>query len=258
MSERADNRWRGLLDPVNRSDQLPPERVFDPSRYLATNSNVGSGYNTLAQVLAQGQSPRVGQYYSPDNFRDPNRQLGNLFQYAPRQVTSQVGNNVPNNWQQEWQEWLRNRGVGRPREGGDGGNTGGTGGNTGGNAGGDAGGNAGNANWMDWLKINYPGVDWSNIGNVIGNGPQSVNSSMGNADPRMGQSNSSMGNADPRGNAQMAAAQQQARSMMGPNAPATGQPQGMQQQMQAIIRMMMGDGGPANLGMGGANLGMRR
>lgn len=223
MSERADNKRRGLLNPVSRTDQLPPERVFDPSRYLATNSNVGSGYNTLAQVLAQGQSPRVGQYYSPDSFRDQNRQFGSLMNYAPRQVRSQIGNNVPNNWQQEWQDWLRNRGVGRPRD--DGANAGGNAGdtNTGGN------GNAGNANnWMDWLRANYPGVDWSNIGSVIGNGPQSVNSSMGNADPRMamGQA-SSMGNADPRTN-----------------------PQEMQQQMQQLLRLMMSGSGSSNLGLG--------
>lgn len=231
MSERADNRWRGLLDPVSRTDQLPPERVFDPSRYLATNSNVGSGYNTLAQVLAQGQSPRVGQYYSPDSFRDQNRQLGSLINYAPRQVRSQIGNNVPNNWQQEWQDWLRNRGVGRPRD--DGANAGGNAGdaNTGGNSNGGSGspgsGNAGNANnWMDWLRANYPGVDWSNIGSVIGNGPQSVNSSMGNADPRMAMG-SSMGSADPRTN-----------------------PQEMQQQMQQLLRLMMSGSGSSNLGLG--------
>lgn len=154
----------GLLSPVTST--LPPTDIPDPSRYLPTNSHVGSDYNLLAQVLAHGQSPGAPgtpQYYSQASFRGPDGQLGGMAKYAPAQAMA-AGNR--GGWEQPfWQQFLRNEGVGRK-----------------GNAErmSPPAPSAPNAsvpptNWAEWLKSQYPNINFGGLG---GGNPPSGGSPM--------------------------------------------------------------------------------
>lgn len=164
----AKQKARGLLDPVRRSDQLPPTDIPDPSRYLPTNTNVGSGYNTLAQVLAQGQSPGnpgTQPYYSQASFRSPTGQTSGMARYAPREA---LGDGARGNWDQRfWRDWLKRQGVGpegnRQRLG-----MGQPQGQPGGQPGGQFGGQGPNMlpnNFLQWLQSTYPGINFGAIMN---------------------------------------------------------------------------------------------
>ena len=188
----AKQKARGLLDPVNRSDQLPPTNIPSPSNYLPTNSATGSGYNTLAQVLAQGMSPGhpgTPQYYNQNSFMSPTGQLGGMAKYAP---TSAMGAGTRGDWGESfWQQFLRNKGIDQA------GNNQRLGGASGVNPGTSPGTNpvtnpgtapgmpSDMSGWLQWLQKTYPGINFgaimnSNLGGNAVNQP--ARSTMGGAD----------------------------------------------------------------------------
>lgn len=150
MAISAKQKSRGLLDPVGGS-QLPPANIPSTSNYLPTNSATLSGYNTLAQVLAQGMSPGhpgTQPYYSQADFRAPNGKMSGMAAYAPAMGVGQRGN-----WGEAyWQQWLRDKGLDQagneqrtsgPSANPPSGNTPNIGGNQ----------------WMEWLQRNFPGLN---------------------------------------------------------------------------------------------------
>lgn len=187
--------WRGLLDPYRPGDREGPR--------FGDNARPGSGFNLLAQGLAQGYSPPIASYFNPNSFRSGGNASW-LSQYAPRGVQS--GNN-PRNWEDAIRGHLNRAGMQTP------GFTPGGNANDSNNA--NAGNNAGGQTltpWQQWSRSLSP-EQRAMIGGAQGNddfkasltpeqiqlqaaarawrdsnkaGQQPANSSMGNADPRMG------------------------------------------------------------------------
>lgn len=89
---------QGLLDPYNPSDREGP-------RYGA-NARPGTGFNLLAQGLAQNYSPPTETYFSPASFMS-NGGPSQLSQYVPDKVKS-----GGSNWEQTVKDLLLKAGMG--------------------------------------------------------------------------------------------------------------------------------------------------
>jgi hypothetical protein len=103
MGQRALERQARLTGSMSReAPRGYPDMVF------AQNQRPGSGFNLMAQALAQGYSPPIGQVFARSDFNTPDG-LSRLSQYAPRGL---LNNTRPTeNWQDNARSTLARAGM---------------------------------------------------------------------------------------------------------------------------------------------------
>lgn len=94
--------WRGLLDPIRPRDREGPR--------FGENARPGSGFNLLAQGLAQGYSPPIASYFNPLSFQS-NGAASFLSRYAPGGVTR---GNATRDWEDNIRGVLNRAGMRTP------------------------------------------------------------------------------------------------------------------------------------------------